>query len=239
MPTHLRPTKNATPVIELSKKTGRFVVGTHGLKELSPIEKLKFLEKQDELWEKVQTLRSKDQLTTPESLLECVRGYKDDVVAHVAGRLSLEPDSDDHELAAKMFNHLSERWWRTKRSLDHVFNVLKLHEGRLFRDNLPRLKALEAYAKFGIGVKNHKQTVILTLIRKFGDELLSSILMEGTEHEFCRDIATKLQDEMMANWKARKITAEHVTIELRSTKSRLSSVDMKTLARYKQVLKEE
>nr|BAP68886.1 RxLR effector candidate protein [Hyaloperonospora arabidopsidis Emoy2] len=239
MPTHLRPTGNATAVIQLSKKTGRFVVGTHGRTELSPVEKAKFLEKQDELWKKLQTLRSKDQLTTPESLLDCVRGYKDDVVAHVAGRLSLEPDSDDHELAAKMFDNLSERWWRTKRSLDHVFNMLKLHDGRLFQDNLPKLKALEAYARFDTSVKNHRQLVIQTLIRKFGDELLSSILMDGTEHAFCRDIATELQDEMMANWKGRKISAKHVTIELGSRKGHLSSVNMKTLARYKQVLKEE
>uniref|UniRef100_A0AAV1TII4 RxLR effector candidate protein n=1 Tax=Peronospora matthiolae TaxID=2874970 RepID=A0AAV1TII4_9STRA len=239
MPTHLRPTRNATPVIQLSKKTGRFVVGTHGRTELSPIEKATFLAKQDELWDKLQTLRSKDQLTTPESLLDCVRGYKDDVVAHVAGRLSLEPDSDDHELAAKMFNNLSERWWRTKRSLDRVFDVLKLHDGRLFHDNMPKLKALEAYARFDTSVKNHKQTVIQTLIRKFGDGLLSSILMDGTEHAFCHDIATELQDEMMANWKERKITAKHVTIELSPRNGHLSSVDMKTLARYKEVLKEE
>ena len=71
-------------------------------------------------------------------------------------------------------------------------------------DNMQKLMVLEAYAKYDTGAKTHKQTVITTLIKNFGDGLLSSILMDGTEHTFCREIATELQDEMMANWKGRK-----------------------------------
>uniref|UniRef100_M4C4C6 RxLR effector candidate protein n=1 Tax=Hyaloperonospora arabidopsidis (strain Emoy2) TaxID=559515 RepID=M4C4C6_HYAAE len=104
---------------------------------------------------------------------------------------------------------------------------------------MQKLMVLEAYAKYDTGAKTHKQTVITTLIKNFGDGLLSSILMDGTEHTFCREIATELQDEMMANWKGRKISAKHVTKELSSSNGHLFSVDMKTLARYKQVLKEE
>ncbi|KAF4044984.1 hypothetical protein GN244_ATG02691 [Phytophthora infestans] len=135
--------------------------------------------------------------------------YGDDLVAK--SLVTMESKAKTPEAVNTIKNLRKDQlsaWMNSERSVDDVFNLLKLREDGYKALASPKMEVLDDYMKMVIQTKAGKETLLQTLTKGFdGEEKLARLLVRAKEHSKSKELATALQNALVKKW----IEADNMT----------------------------
>ncbi|KUF80618.1 WD repeat-containing protein 7 [Phytophthora nicotianae] len=108
-------------------------------------------------------------------------------------------------------------WMKSEKTVDDVFELLKLRQNGYKALGSPKLEVLDDYMKMVIQKTSGKQTLLQTLTNGFeGEEKLAALLVRAKEDTSTSELATALQNALMNKWiETDKLKPENVFSKLR------------------------
>ncbi|ETO68242.1 hypothetical protein F444_14904 [Phytophthora nicotianae P1976] len=92
-------------------------------------------------------------------------------------------------------------WMKSEKTVDDVFELLKLRQNGYKALGSPKLEVLDDYMKMVIQKTSGKQTLLQTLTNGFeGEEKLAALLVRAKEDTSTSELATALQNALMNKW---------------------------------------
>ncbi|ETI39526.1 hypothetical protein L914_14312 [Phytophthora nicotianae] len=135
--------------------------------------------------------------------------YGDDVVARAL--VQLERDGDMTDLVRQLRGEQLMDWLRTGKSVDDVFNLLKLKEDGYKLLHSRKLRALEDYITLYNREKSTDETLVKVLATGFGgDGNLVALLEQAKKHVRSVYKASSLDAALQTKWQSEKLPPMNV-----------------------------
>ncbi|ETL33091.1 hypothetical protein L916_14398 [Phytophthora nicotianae] len=160
--------------------------------------------------------------------------YGDDVVSKALVTASWEVNTK--EIAKLLRREQLIDWMNNEKSVDDVFELLKLRDDGYFALTSRKLRVLKDYIKFFNREKAGDETLLKTFTTGFGGESeLAKMLLTAKKNPSTEKLATSLQTALFDEWLTSKLQPENVLKKLKLNGGRgdfLSDQNVETLATY-------
>ncbi|KAF4138877.1 hypothetical protein GN958_ATG11834 [Phytophthora infestans] len=184
----------------------------------------------------VKELRTKNRKSTTSVLGILTNHYGDDAVASAlvtAPHNTIMKDMED--TIWRLRNTQLSAWLSSDKSVDDVFNLLKLRQDGYLALASPKLEVLDDYIKLIIRSKSSQETLRDVLTRGFGERRLARLLVRAKQDDRTKELATALQNAILNKWVTDKLQPVNVLQRLRLDRGvtkAMTDLNRDTLTRY-------
>ncbi|KAG3194856.1 hypothetical protein PC128_g8987 [Phytophthora cactorum] len=163
--------------------------------------------------------------------------YGDDAVAKALVTAQKKAKTADMENTIRQLrNNQLSAWLNSEKSVDDVFNLLKLRKDSYAALASGKLEVLDDYMKLFNRAKSGQETLLGVLTKGFGGEqILAKLLVVAKEKPRTSELATALQNALLNKWLLSRKQPESVLKRLRLDKSlakAMTDLNRDTLTRY-------